>query len=86
MNGLQITSVETLPKEEDANRIYGVVTTTSGKEINPGFTTNQVLETAQYMEDCECDFYDVVCDLAILPKLLRDLVARIHELEGRSVS
>lgn len=82
MNGLQITSVETLPQEEDALRLYGIVESCK----NPGFTTDQVLAAAEYLDDCQCDFYEMTMDLAILPKLLRDLVARIHELEGRSVS
>lgn len=82
MNGLQITSVEILPQESDANRLYGIVEACK----NPGFTTDQVIAAAEYLEDCETDFYDMAGDLAILPKLLRDLVARIHELEGRNVS
>lgn len=83
MNGLQITSVETIPSEEV---IYGVYTCQDGKQLNPGYTIDQVLETAQYLEEAECDFYDVVCDLAILPQLLKDLANRIKHLEGRSGS
>lgn len=63
-------------------RIYGLVKCRNGNTIG-GLTLEQVEELAQEMEVQECDMYDITGDLAICPKLVKDLVEHIKELEAK---
>lgn len=68
----------------DSEVVFGIVhSSRTGKQINPGFTLQGVEDLAAYLEENECDIYSVTCDLAIAPKLLQDLVARIKHLESK---
>ena len=63
-------------------RMYGLVECQSGN-IRGGLTLGQVEELAQYMDDQQCDMYDITGDLATCPKLIKDLVTHIKELEAK---
>lgn len=68
----------------DSEVIFGVVhSSRNGEQINPGFTLKGVEDLSNYLDENQCDIYDVTCDLAIAPKLLQDLVARIKYLESK---
>jgi len=67
-------------------KFYGVVTLRDGSLLNTGYTLAQVEELARDMDECEMDMYELTGDLAVCPKLIRDLVARIRELESELVS
>lgn len=46
-----------------------------------GYTIEEVLQIADDMDDCEQSLYDMVGDIAVEAKLIRDLANRIKELE-----
>lgn len=65
------------------SKIYGVVVLDSGLPMNPGFTLQAIKDLAGTCVGEECDIGDIVCDLAIAPQLLYDLVEHIEELEAK---
>ena len=67
------------------NKIYGQVTCSNGNTIR-GLTLAQVEELAEQLDIQQCEVYDLTMDLAIAPKLIKDLVARIKELEAQVVT
>ena len=64
------------------DKIYGQVTCSNGNTIG-GLTLAQVEELAEQLDIQQCEVYDLTMDLAIAPKLIKDLVARIKELEAQ---
>ena len=46
-----------------------------------GYTIEEVLQIADDMDDCEQSLYDMVGDIAVEAKLIRDLANHIKELE-----
>lgn len=66
-------------------RIYGQVQLPNGNTLG-GMSLDEVDETADQMDLQEVDMYEIVGDLAICPRLLKDLVARIRELEAQNAT
>lgn len=49
----------------------------------PGYTLEEVLDLAHDAEGNEVDLYELTGDLAVGPKLLRELVEHIKELQAK---
>lgn len=63
---------------------YGVVISgKTGAELNAGYTVDEVIELAEQCDAGDMEIYEATGDLAIGPKLLKDLANRIKELEAK---
>lgn len=63
-------------------KIYGQVVCQNGNTIG-GLTLAEVEELAEQLDIQQCEVYDLTMDLAIAPKLIKDLVSQIKELEAK---
>lgn len=65
------------------DKIYGIVQCFNGNTIG-GISLQEVKDLIKQVDNQQVDFYDLLGDLAVAPKIMKDLVEHVEELIEQS--